>query len=1479
MKKFILFLGVLLVASTVSAQKEPSIRVLNDDYSSLRIEITTGTLHTGETTLNGIPFSTLNLEGCMPSSLIAEPTLPVFSRMIEVPLCDGFAVEVTDAIYDTIDPQLRYQVVPAQAPISKSDTLFHPIRMIESIYNADKFYGQREAMVETVGIARDRRLARLQFSPVRYNPVSGQVIVCRQVTVTVRYQGADREGTEEMFNRYYSPAFNSGAKPLNNLYPKAVRTTAPVRYLIVANSMFRNHLDDFVQWKRRKGFLVDVAYTNDPGVGTDTTSIQNYIKSQYTNATTANPAPTFVLLVGDVAQLPPFDAHNSSPSDDHVTDLYYMTWTTGDHIPDCHYGRFSAQTVAQLQPQIEKTLMYEKYTFPDPTFLDRAVMVAGVDAGNPGDNAYTYGDPAMDYAITNYVNGTHGWSQVMYFKNDISIIPACTTNVTIGSSASGNAATVRSYYNQGAGFINYSAHGGSTGWGTPNFGNTHVNQMTNNQKFGLMIGNCCLTNKFEESTCFGEALLRKGDYAGAVGYIGGSNSTYWGQDFYWAVGVRSSVGPTMSMAYNASNLGVYDRTFHTHNEAYSQWCTTQGSMVMQGNMAVEASTSGSGMKWYYWEIYHLMGDPSVMPYMTQADTMNVAVSSVVNYGATSLSVSAAPNAYVALVDTVTETLLAAAYANASGTAQLTLPATLAVGNYRLAASAQQYRTAFRTIRVIQPDGAFPLVTEITSAPLVAGDTVALTLHVENPGNAMAHNITIQLASSSSLLTLSTATITLDSLAAGASVDVTDAVSAYVSATAPDNTFVDISTAVNWTGSTMSSTSTLRRWIYAPVLNLTFSNENPCLLPGTTLTFQATLHNSGHAATRVNQLTFASPTTLLSASIPAGGLFSLDSDSDTTVTLTLTANAQLPQDITIPVTYNFGSFNGTLPVFVGNVYVETFEDNTTHLAGWSFPAAYPWAVSTEQPYEGSYCLRSVQYTSHNTNSDMNLSVTLAVADTVSFYYRVSSENNYDKFHFLVDDESLMNASGEVEWTRAAFLLSAGTHTLTFRYAKDYSVSNGSDCAWIDNVVLPHTSHNISFANTDVCQGSPLTIGNSSINTEQPGTGYHVSIASNGTVTLTDYTVYPSYESHDTIDACDRFTWYDTEYTASGVYGATTTTIHNCDSSVALKLTIHPSYHQNDTVEACDSYTWYDNEITASGFYADSLTTLNGCDSILTLMLDIYPSYHLSDTVEACGSYIWRGNEFTTSGYYVDNTTTLNGCEGSLSIMLTIHPVYLTTDSVEDCDMYLWHGNEYFSSGTYVDSLRTIHNCDSNVTLALTIHSSYHQNDTAEACDFYTWHGNEFTVSGFYADSLTALNGCDSIDNLYLTVNHSTIGDTVHVTTMATNYEWYGIVYDSTGIYQHHFTNSHGCDSIVTLVLTIGENEGIDDILSREGLSIYPNPTTASIHFSQRLPEVIVYDAVGRKCMQQRDVDHLDLSFLSPGIYTLRVGARAYRIVKQ
>lgn len=1250
MKRTILFLAFAMgLTLNASAQNQDCYRIVRDTYEGLSLEFAFDAPVVGEAEVCGQRFSTLTVDGLMPWGKDGAPALPTFSKLIEVPLCADFVVTVRGLEFDTLQltgPAL----VPMQPSRSKSDTSAPKLSYVRGIYETDMFFGNTVPEVEAVGIARDRRLARLRFTPVSYNPVTGQVAVVRRAEVTVSYRGVDRMGTEEMFRRYYSPAFNSGASSINALYPKSVSTAAPVRYLIVANSMFRGQMDTFVQWKKRKGFITDIVYTDDAAVGSTTTSIQSYIKSQYTNATATNPAPTYVLLVGDVAQLPAFDGTTAS---DHITDLYYMTWTTGDNLPDCHYGRFSAQNVSQLTPQVQKTLMYEQYTFADPSFLDRAVMVAGVDGGSSGDFGYTHADPAMDYAITNYVNGAHGFSEVRYFKNNTSITPSGVTNVHVASSANSMSATVRGYYNQGAGLINYSAHGSSTSWGTPNFTTTHVSSMTNNQKFGLMIGNCCLTNKFEVSSCFGESLLRKGNYCGAVGYIGGSNSTYWYEDFYWAVGIRTSIGPSMSMAYNAANLGIYDRAFHTHNEAYANWAITQGAIMMQGNMAVEASSSSRNN--YYWEIYHLMGDPSVMTYLTQAAVMPLTVSTMISYGTASLTVTTAPYAYVAITDTLTRSLVAAAWANASGVATLTLPGSMLVGGYEVASTAQGYQPGFQNVSVITPSGPFPYVSSIeAAAPLVAGDTVALSVTVKNGGNVTSRNIVATLTSSSPMLTLPVATLAVDSLAPNAQRVFT--VQAVVDPAAVDQTVVSINSSADWTGSTAPALAVQLLTIVAPKLVFTVSDPAPSILPNSTLTLMATLSNQGHAALPPYRFEVASPTGMLTVTPAAANATALAVGGQRSFNVTLQANAQLPQGIDVPLGITVATAAGdvlsqSLPVYVGNSYCETFENNQTHLSGWSY-GAVQWLIYDTGAYEGNYCSGSSYTMGANLTSEMSISVTTTTADSISFYYKVSSEANYDKFHFYIDGTEKFNASGEVPWTRAAYPVAAGTHIFRFTYSKDGSVSNGSDRAWVDNIVMPHSSTPASFRSDTVCVGQSYSVGNQTINTSTPGTGSVSTTLGNGTLLMVDYTIVGALAEDIYDTACASYTWYGNTYTASTEVEHTISSAGACDSTITLHLTILGTVDNVETVQACDSIYWNGEVLTESGSYIDTIHGADGCDTVTGLQLTVNHSAY--DTVyihTESMNFVWFDSSYTATGIYHHVLPTAQGCDSTLTLILT------------------------------------------------------------------------------------------------------------------------------------------------------------------------------------------------------------------------------------
>ena len=90
---------------------------------------------------------------------------------------------------------------------------------------------------------------------------------------------------------------------------------------------------------------------------------------------------------------------------------------------------------------------------------------------------------------------------------------------------------------------------------------------------------------------------------------------------------------------------------------------------------------------------------------------------------------------------------------------------------------------------------------------------------------------------------------------------------------------------------------------------------------------------------------------------------------------------------------------------------------------------------------------------NLGSGHDASYMPTVADTLSFYYKVSSEENYDKLIFKIDGQTKGEWSGNISWTRAAYPVNPGVHTYQWTYSKDYYGSSGHDCAYIDYISFP------------------------------------------------------------------------------------------------------------------------------------------------------------------------------------------------------------------------------------------------------------------------------------------------------------------------------------------------------------------------------------------------------------------------------------------
>lgn len=115
----------------------------------------------------------------------------------------------------------------------------------------------------------------------------------------------------------------------------------------------------------------------------------------------------------------------------------------------------------------------------------------------------------------------------------------------------------------------------------------------------------------------------------------------------------------------------------------------------------------------------------------------------------------------------------------------------------------------------------------------------------------------------------------------------------------------------------------------------------------------------------------------------------------------------------------------------------------------------WAATSVASSGGAYSAASGDI-SDSQSSELSLSKVFSAAATVSFDYLVSSEQGYDYFDFYIDDVRQFHVSGASGWVAGAYPVTAGEHTFRWAYSKDYSVSDGSDSAFIDNISLPNVN---------------------------------------------------------------------------------------------------------------------------------------------------------------------------------------------------------------------------------------------------------------------------------------------------------------------------------------------------------------------------------------------------------------------------------------
>ena len=222
------------------------------------------------------------------------------------------------------------------------------------------------------------------------------------------------------------------------------------------------------------------------------------------------------------------------------------------------------------------------------------------------------------------------------------------------------------------------------------------------------------------------------------------------------------------------------------------------------------------------------------------------------------------------------------------------------------------------------------------------------------------------------------------------------------------------------------------------------------------------------------------------------------------------------------------------------------------------------------------------------------------------------------------------------------------------------------------------------------------------------------------------------------------------------------------------------------------------------------------------------------------------------------------------------------------VYTENGFNVSEAGTYTQNLQTVNGCDSIVTLTLTINPVASTNLSAAICESTTYTENGFNVSeaGTYTQNLRSVNGCDSVVTLALTVN-----PTYNIIIYASinegeTYEENGFSESEAGTYVHTLQAENGCDSVITLNLTVNSSSSLNNIANAIEVSLYPNPANAytilKVEGLKEQTPVYLFDIQGRKLKEYvlnavQQTLRIDVSDLPKGVYTIMIGNTTKKLI--
>lgn len=955
-------------------------------------------------------------------------------------------------------------------------------------YQKDAFYPAQIAQTETTEI-RGMTFAIISVNPFQYNPVTKELVVYKNLEVEVEIIGGNGMYGENRFrSKYWDQILddivsNPSALPKVD-YSKMNKSTKEegCEYLIVVpnNEEFLPWADSIKLFRTEQGITTKVVTLDEVG-GNDLDGLKDYFNTIYE---TWNPVPSGVLLMADYGSNDNTITSKSYPhpySGTYITDNYYADYT-GNDLPDFVFARMTGRDYAEMETMVTKFLKYERTPPTDADFYNSPITALGWQTERwfqicsetvGGYMRETLGkDPVRINAVYDGNPSSDPWStatntsQVTSYFGPDGLGYLTATPSEMGGWSGGSATDVVNAINDGAFILQHRDHGMESGWGEPGFTSSYVDQLDNVDKIGHIFSINCLTGRFDMTgECFTEKIHRYTN-GGALSLTAASQVSYSFVNDAYVWGVFDNMWSDFMPDYGGTE--VEEREFRP----------AFGNAAGKYFLSYTNWPYNTDSKQITYRLFHHHGDAFNIIYTEVPMEMEINYSEVLISGPDFIDIQAEEGAMIAFsVDGELIGVDEATGISAPVSIVAQVPGTM----IKVVITKQNYYRHEGYIQVIAPDGPYVVKTSFeiddstgnNNGRVDFGEDIALNFSVKNLGTEMATGVEVTISCDDDLITLTDNQESFGDINVDEELSQNGAFAFTVAEEIPDNySFIFEFSATNGTEVWESSFSIKG---YAPALEIlnmelteTSGNNNGRLDPGEEATLSIQISNKGRCATPEGIASLISASDFLIVNTDEVTFTTIDSADIINVEFNIesTVDAAIGSVAILTSEVNAGPYAASKEFGISiGLIVEDWESGDFSQYDWTFAGSGDWQIVDDESYEGDYSAKSAVI-GDGQSSELVLEYEVMMEDVISFYYKVSSESGYDKLKFYIDNVEQGSWDGEVAWTEAVFPITPGEHTLLWRYVKDGSVTGGSDCAWVDFIVLPPLMLPAANAGNDV-----------------------------------------------------------------------------------------------------------------------------------------------------------------------------------------------------------------------------------------------------------------------------------------------------------------------------------------------------------------------------------------------------------------------------